>query len=175
MPATHYDVLGVPPTADAAAIRKAYLRASLRLHPDKNPGREEEAKAEFVQIGRAYETLRDPSTRAAYDAEVAGGRRFGTRPHQPQRPKYDGASAAQSATAGATAASGMGKPSKPQQQKEADEDDFGDYYQAKASYAYSKNLSFSMYAAMIEPGCAFKDLGMNDEAYEFFWETNLKF
>ncbi|MGB9500096.1 MAG: alginate export family protein [Dissulfuribacterales bacterium] len=54
-------------------------------------------------------------------------------------------------------------------------DEFGDYYQLKASYAYTKNLSFSMYAAMIEPGDAFEDQGMNDEAYEFYWETRLKF
>ena len=54
-------------------------------------------------------------------------------------------------------------------------DDFGDYYQLKASYAYTKNLSFSMYAATIEPGDAFKDKGLNDEAYEFFWETSLRF
>ncbi len=58
---------------------------------------------------------------------------------------------------------------------EADEKDFGDYYQAKASYAYSKNLSFAVYAATIVPGDHYKDLGMKDEAYEFFWETNLKF
>ena len=41
---THYEILGVPQNADEAVIRKAYLRASLRCHPDKNPGREEEAK-----------------------------------------------------------------------------------------------------------------------------------
>ena len=58
---------------------------------------------------------------------------------------------------------------------EADEKDFGDYYQAQASYAYSKNLGFSVYAAMIEPGDHYKNKGMEDEAYEFFWEANLSF
>mmetsp|Transcript_8528 Transcript_8528/g.18445 ORF Transcript_8528/g.18445 Transcript_8528/m.18445 type:complete len:333 (+) Transcript_8528:201-1199(+) len=71
-----YEVLGVPRTADQAAIRKAYLRASLRSHPDKNPGREEEAKAEFVRIGQAYEVLGDPAKRSAYDRDLAGKGRF---------------------------------------------------------------------------------------------------
>ncbi|KAL7551870.1 hypothetical protein ACHAWF_015088 [Thalassiosira exigua] len=71
---SHYDVLGVPSDADAAAIRKGYLRASLRYHPDKNPGREEEAKANFVAVGQAYSILSDPVKRAAYDRELAAGR-----------------------------------------------------------------------------------------------------
>ncbi len=52
------------------------------------------------------------------------------------------------------------------------DDDFGDYYQLQTKYGYSKNLSFSMYAAMITPGDAFIN---DDDAYEFFIETNLKF
>ncbi|PIP42387.1 MAG: hypothetical protein COX19_01215 [Desulfobacterales bacterium CG23_combo_of_CG06-09_8_20_14_all_51_8] len=64
------------------------------------------------------------------------------------------------------------------------DDDFGDMYQLEASYGYSKNLSFAIYAALIEPGDAFK-VSMNnpynwmnvddDNAYELFFETNLKF
>ena len=52
------------------------------------------------------------------------------------------------------------------------DDDFGDYYQLQTKYGYSKNLSFSMYAAMITPGDAFIN---DDDAYEFFIETNLSF
>ncbi len=52
------------------------------------------------------------------------------------------------------------------------DDDIGDYYQLQASYAYSKNLSFSLYTAMIDPGDAHAG---DDEAYEIFWETMLKF
>lgn len=52
------------------------------------------------------------------------------------------------------------------------DDDFGDYYQLQAKYGYSKNLSFSVYGAMITPGDAFMN---DDDAYEFFIETNLKF
>lgn len=52
------------------------------------------------------------------------------------------------------------------------DDDIGDYYQFQAKYGYSKNLSFSLYAALIEPGDA--HIG-GDEAYEVFWETKLSF
>ncbi|KAL7462618.1 hypothetical protein ACHAXS_002997 [Conticribra weissflogii] len=70
---THYEVLGVPQNADAKTIRQAYLRASLNFHPDKNPGNEEYAKAQFIQVGEAYEVLRDSTKRAAYDRELASG------------------------------------------------------------------------------------------------------
>ena len=56
--------------------------------------------------------------------------------------------------------------------KVKNDDDFGDYYQLQAKYGYSKNLSFSVYGAMIDPGDAFIT---DDDAYEFFVETNLKF
>ena len=77
----YYEVLGVPRTADEAAIRKGYLRASLRCHPDKNPGREAEAKAEFVEVGQAYAVLRDAKARALYDRELAAGS-GGSRPQK---------------------------------------------------------------------------------------------
>lgn len=53
------------------------------------------------------------------------------------------------------------------------DDDFGDYFQVEIKYAYSKALSFRIYAAKIEPGDAFGTL--NDAATEFFWEADLKF
>ncbi|EED94354.1 predicted protein, partial [Thalassiosira pseudonana CCMP1335] len=64
---TYYDVLGIPRTADQKAIRQAYLRASLASHPDKNPGNEEESKAKFIDVGEAYNTLKDATSRAKYD------------------------------------------------------------------------------------------------------------
>jgi len=70
---SYYEVLGVSPTADSSTIRKAYLKASLKYHPDKNPGAEEEAKANFILIGEAYEVLGDPIRRAQYDRELQGG------------------------------------------------------------------------------------------------------
>ena len=71
---TFYSVLGVDKSADQAKIRKAYLKLSLRYHPDKNPGNQEEAKEEFVKIGEAYEMLSDPVRRSGYDRDLASGR-----------------------------------------------------------------------------------------------------
>jgi len=80
---TYYDVLGVSPQATSAEIRKAYLKASLQYHPDKNPNNVVEAQAKFVEIGRAYETLSDDSLRAEYDQSLRGGfsSGFGSRSH----------------------------------------------------------------------------------------------
>lgn len=52
------------------------------------------------------------------------------------------------------------------------DDEFGDYYQFQAKYNYSDYLSFSLYAAIIEPGDAFTN---DDMAHEVFWETKLSF
>jgi len=71
---TFYSVLGVDKSANQATIRKAYLKLSLKYHPDKNPENQEKAKDEFVKIGEAYEVLSDPSTRSAYDRDLANGR-----------------------------------------------------------------------------------------------------
>lgn len=67
-----YDVLGVPPDASEADIKKAFRRQSLANHPDKNPG-DESASARFQEISAAYETLSDPDERAAYDRYGEGG------------------------------------------------------------------------------------------------------
>jgi DnaJ domain len=72
---TFYDVLQVDPSATASEIRKAYLKKSLQYHPDKNPADPELAKAKFVEIGAAYETLSDPVQRRQYDQELRSGRR----------------------------------------------------------------------------------------------------
>lgn len=49
-------VLGVPPGADEDAIRKAFRKAALRWHPDRNPA--PEASARFQEAVAAYEALR---------------------------------------------------------------------------------------------------------------------
>jgi len=67
---TYYEILNVDPNADAKTIRRAYLKSSLKYHPDKNPNNVEEAKAKFIEIGQAHETLIDPHKRAAYDRQL---------------------------------------------------------------------------------------------------------
>mmetsp|Transcript_14536 Transcript_14536/g.24101 ORF Transcript_14536/g.24101 Transcript_14536/m.24101 type:complete len:248 (+) Transcript_14536:37-780(+) len=74
---SYYEILGVDKASDPKTIRKAYLKLSLKHHPDKNTDNPEAAKAEFVKIGEAYEVLSDPEQRAAYDAGGYSNTRFG--------------------------------------------------------------------------------------------------
>jgi DnaJ-class molecular chaperone len=62
----YYDILGVPPKADAGDIKKAYRLLALRWHPDRNPG-DPWATNRFLRLGEAYRVLIDPVSRAAYD------------------------------------------------------------------------------------------------------------
>ena len=60
-----YDALGVASTATHAEIRKAYRKAAVQYHPDRNPS--SEAQEVFRQITEAYEVLNDPTRRDLYD------------------------------------------------------------------------------------------------------------
>ena len=66
MPRDLYDVLGVPPAASEAEIRRAFHALAKRYHPDINPGSPDAARR-FVEVGDAAETLLDPRRRARYD------------------------------------------------------------------------------------------------------------
>jgi len=61
-----YDVLGVPRTADAAAIKSAYRRLAKRLHPDANKT-DPKAAQRFGELNAAYEILSDDAKRKAFD------------------------------------------------------------------------------------------------------------
>ncbi len=61
-----YAVLGVTRDADEAEIKKAYRKLAMEHHPDRNNG-DKAAEEKFKEITEAYEVLRDPDKRAAYD------------------------------------------------------------------------------------------------------------
>lgn len=67
--ANYYEILKVPPNATRSEIKSAYRRLARRLHPDKNSGSEETARA-FARIAEAWEVLRDPQSRALYDKRL---------------------------------------------------------------------------------------------------------
>ena len=65
----YYEVLGVPRTATAEEIKRAYRQLARKHHPDLKPAAERAAAAErFKEINEANEVLSDPDKRAQYDA-----------------------------------------------------------------------------------------------------------
>jgi len=62
----YYEVLGVKKDASAEDIKKAYRKAAMKYHPDRNPG-DKEAEAKFKEVGEAYEVLSDDGKRSRYD------------------------------------------------------------------------------------------------------------
>jgi DnaJ-class molecular chaperone len=68
---TLYDTLGVREDATDEEIKRAYRKAAMRSHPDRNVGREAAAHATFQQIKEAYGILSDPAQRRVYDAVFA--------------------------------------------------------------------------------------------------------
>ena len=69
MPTTkrdYYEVLEIARGASADDVKKAYRKAALKYHPDKNPGNKE-AEQHFKEAAEAYEVLSDPQKRYSYD------------------------------------------------------------------------------------------------------------
>ena len=62
----YYEVLGVQKNANADEIKKAYRKAAIQYHPDKNPG-DKEAEEKFKEAAEAYDVLSNPDKRARYD------------------------------------------------------------------------------------------------------------
>jgi len=72
----YYEALGLPRNATEAELKQAYRRLAMKFHPDRNPG-DPAAEAAFKEVKEAWEVLKDPRKRAAYDqfghAGVGGG------------------------------------------------------------------------------------------------------
>ena len=61
-----YEILGVPRNASDSEIKKSYRKLAMKYHPDKNKG-DKTAEKKFKEISGAYEILKDPQKKAAYD------------------------------------------------------------------------------------------------------------
>src|SRR5476649_699118 len=78
----YYEVLGVGRNTDADGVKRAYRKLARKYHPDVS--KEKNAESKFKELQEAYEVLRDPEKRAAYDQL---GRDY--RPGQQFRPPPD--------------------------------------------------------------------------------------
>src|SRR5271168_1160406 len=82
----YYEVLGVARGADADAVKRAYRKLARKYHPDVS--KEKNAENKFKEVQEAYEVLRDPEKRAAYDQlgrDYRTGQQFRPPPDWAQR------------------------------------------------------------------------------------------
>ncbi len=62
----YYELLGVGKDTDAGTLKKAFRKKAMEFHPDRNPDNPE-AEKKFKEFGEAYDVLKNPEKRAAYD------------------------------------------------------------------------------------------------------------
>ncbi|RGP40563.1 Chaperone protein DnaJ [Altererythrobacter insulae] len=62
----YYQLLEVSRDADGGVLKSSYRKLAMKYHPDRNPG-DAECEAKFKAINEAYDCLKDPQKRAAYD------------------------------------------------------------------------------------------------------------
>ncbi|KAI8818073.1 DnaJ domain-containing protein [Fimicolochytrium jonesii] len=77
----YYAVLGVKQDATEDAVRQAYIKESLKWHPDRNPSTESTAR--FQQIAQAYFVLSDKNRRTAYDRARREKKRYAAPSEEP--------------------------------------------------------------------------------------------
>src|SRR6202140_1925835 len=82
----YYEVLGVTRSAGADEVKRAYRKLARKFHPDVS--KERNAETKFKEVQEAYEVLRDPEKRAAYDQlgrDYRTGQQFRPPPDWSQR------------------------------------------------------------------------------------------
>jgi curved DNA-binding protein len=87
----YYDTLGVARSASAEEIKRAYRKLARKYHPDVS--KERNAEARFKDVQEAYEVLKDPDKRAAYDQlgrDYRSGQQFRPPPDWEQRFGFSG-------------------------------------------------------------------------------------
>ena len=87
----YYEVLGVARGADADVVKRAYRKLARKYHPDVS--KEKNAENKFKEVQEAYEVLRDPEKRAAYDQlgrDYRTGQQFRPPPDWSQRFSHSG-------------------------------------------------------------------------------------
>jgi molecular chaperone DnaJ len=62
----YYESLEVERTVDEGGLKQAFRKLAMKCHPDRNPG-DHTAEVRFKEINEAYDVLKDPDKRAAYD------------------------------------------------------------------------------------------------------------
>jgi molecular chaperone DnaJ len=77
--ADYYEILSVSRSANDEEIKSAYRKLAMRWHPDRNNG-SKESEEKFKEMTEAYDVLRDPQKRAAYDRYGEAGLRAGGMP-----------------------------------------------------------------------------------------------
>jgi curved DNA-binding protein len=77
----YYDILGVKADATEAEVKTAYRKLARKYHPDVS--KEKGAEEKFKGVNEAYEALKDPAKRKAYDQLRAQGYRPGEEFHPP--------------------------------------------------------------------------------------------
>jgi tetratricopeptide (TPR) repeat protein len=73
---SHFEVLGIERAATEAQVKEAYFRLAKRFHPDTHHDANmadlrDKLESVFIRLGEAYEVLRNPRSRAAYESELA--------------------------------------------------------------------------------------------------------
>ncbi len=77
----YYKILEIEPTASIEEIRKAYKAASMKYHPDRNPGKD--TTSQMQDINEAYAILKDDEKRSRYDKEYKRFRQESTQASEP--------------------------------------------------------------------------------------------